>query len=148
VTAQLVREGHAVNHKRVLRLMRERGILCRSKRRWVKTTDSEHGLRTYPNLSEPIRTYPNLIRGKKARDWSCLNQVWAADITYVRLPYGFCYAAAILDAFSRRVVGGHVSREMDAPLVLVALEKALAARRPEPGWVHHSDQGVQYACRG
>ena len=140
VTAQLAREGHAVNHKRVLRLMQEQGLLCRLKRRWVKTTDSEHGLRTYPNL----------LQGKKVSDLSGLNQVWVADITYVRLGdgSGFCYVAAILDAFSRRVVGWHMSRDIDAELALAALEKALEWRNPEPGWIHHSDQGVQYACRG
>ena len=141
VTAQLARDGYAVNHKRVLRLMREQGLLCRRKRRWVKTTDSEHGLKTYPNL----------LQGKKASDLSKLNQVWVSDITYVRLGdgSGFCYVAAVLDAFSRRVIGWHISRDIDAALVLTALEKALETRHPEPGqWIHHSDQGVQYACRG
>ena len=146
VTAQLARDGLAVNHKRVLCLMREQGLLCRRKRRWVKTTDSEHGLKTYPNL----------LQGKKASDLSALNQVWVSDITYVRLGSsdgsGFCYVAAVLDAFSRRVIGWHISRDIDAALVLTALEKALAVRHPEPGpcgqWIHHSDQGVQYACRG
>lgn len=96
VTAQLNREGHTVNHKRVLRLMQEQGLLCRLKRRWIKTTDSEHGLRTYPNL----------LKGKKVSDLSRLNQVWVSDITYVRLgdSSGFCYVAAVLDALSRRVV--------------------------------------------
>jgi transposase InsO family protein len=118
--------------------VRERGILWRAKRRWVRTTNSEHGLHTYPNL----------LRDTKASDWTHPNRLWVADITYVRLPQGFCYAAAILDAFSRRVVGWHVSRDIDAPLVLAALEKALALRQPAPGWIHHSDRGVQYACGG
>jgi putative transposase len=140
VTAQLVRDGFCVNHKRVLRLMREQGLLCRARRQWIKTTDSDHGLTVYPNR----------LKGVKARDLSALNEVWVADITYVRLGdgSGFCYVAAILDAFSRRVVGWHISREIDAALVLAALEKALEARRPNAGFVHHSDRGVQYACRG
>lgn len=137
VTAQLVREGWSINHKRVLRVMRENGLLCRLKKRWIQTTDSGHGLKTYPNL----------LQGKKASDISGLNQVWVSDITYVRLPNGFCYVAAVLDAFSRRVVGWHASSEIDSALVLAALEKALTERTPEAGWIHHSDQGVQYACR-
>ena len=129
VTAQLVRDGWNVNHKRVLRVMRETGLLCRLKKRWTQTTDSGHGLRTYPNL----------LQGKKAGAISGLNQVWVSDITYVRLPSGFCYVAAVLDAFSRRVVGWHVSREIDSALVLAALEKALENRKPEAGFIHHSD---------
>ena len=120
--------------------MREQGLLCRLKRRWVKTTDSAHGLRTFPNL----------LKDAKASDLSRLDQVWVADITYVRLGEGsgFCYVAAVLDAFSRRVVGWHISRAIDAALVLAVLEKAMTGRNPTPGWIHHSDQGVQYACRG
>jgi putative transposase len=140
VTVQLVRDGFRVNHKRVLRLMREQGLLCRARRRWIKTTDSDHGLTVYPNL----------LKGVKAGDLTALDEVWVSDITYVRLGdgSGFCYVAAILDAFSRRVVGWHISREIDAVLVLVALEKALEAREPNAGFVHPSDRGVQYACRG
>lgn len=134
VTRQLQREGWAVNHKRVLRLMRRESLLCRLKRRWASTTDSAHGLHTYPNL---------LLGGRPTG----LNQIWVADITYVRLPAGFCYLAAILDAFSRRVVGWELSLDIDARLVLAALEAALAARQPPAGFVHHSDRGVQYACR-
>ena len=134
VTAQLVRDGWSVNHKRVLRIMRQESLLCQIKRRWVQTTDSEHGLRVYPNL----------LRGARIER---LNQVWVADITYIRLPGGFCYLAAILDAFSRRCVGWHLSRFVDGGLALAALDKALSLRQPEPDWVHHSDQGVQYACR-
>lgn len=134
VTAQLARDGWSVNHKRVLRIMRQESLLCQLKRRWVPTTDSEHGLRVYPNL----------LRGTLVER---LNQVWAADITYIRLPNGFCYLATVLDAFSRRCVGWHLSRFVDGDLALSALDKALSLRQPEPGWVHHSDQGVQYACR-
>ncbi len=134
VTAQLHRDGYLLNHKRVLRLMREESLLCQLRRRFVKTTDSEHGGRVWPNL---------------IKEWtpSGLNQLWVADITYIRLPQGFCYLAAILDAFSRRVVGWELSRSMDARLVVSALQHALEQRQPEEGWIHHSDRGVQYACR-
>ena len=137
VTAQLQREGWRVNHKRVLRLMREESLLCELQRRWVKTTDSEHGLRTYPNRL--ARCGWQQLTG--------LNQAWVADLTYIRLREGFCYLAALLDAFSRKVVGWHLGAGLDASLTVTALERALARRHPEPGWIHHSDQGVQYACR-
>jgi putative transposase len=137
ITAQLRREGWGVNHKRVLRIMREESLLCELQRRWVKTTDSEHGLRTYPNL----------LAKRGWRQLTGLNQAWVADLTYIRLREGFCYLAALLDAFSRRAVGWHLSERLDASLTVTALERALAQRRPEPGLIHHSDQGVQYACR-
>lgn len=134
VSAQLARDGWQVNHKRVLRIMRQECLLCQLRRRWVPTTDSDHGLRVYPNL---------LSTHKAQR----LNQVWVADLTYIRLPGGFCYLGAILDAFSRRVVGWHLSRWIDSALALAALDKALSSRQPQAGWIHHSDRGVQYACR-
>jgi putative transposase len=137
VTKQLQRDGWKVNHKRVLRIMREECLLCRLKRRWVRTTDSEHGWRTYPNL----------LAQAGWRRLTGPDQAWVADITYIRLPQGFCYLAAVLDAFSRKVVGWAVSLEVDAELVLAALEEALRTRHPPQGWIHHSDQGVQYACR-
>jgi putative transposase len=137
VTAALQRAGWAVNHKRVLRLMREECLLCQLKRRWVRTTDSEHGLRVYPNL----------LAGCGWRRLTGLNQAWVADLTYIRLPAGFCYLAALLDAFSRRVVGWSLSERIDAELPLGALELALKTRKPAAGWIHHSDRGVQYACR-
>jgi transposase InsO family protein len=133
VTRQLQREGWNVNHKRVLRIMREESLLCQLKKRFVLTTDSGHGWRTYPNLL-------------KEMDLTRLNQAWQADITYIRLPGGFCYLAAILDAFSRYCVGWHLSREIDTQLTLAALDSALACRQPAAGLVHHSDQGVQYAA--
>jgi putative transposase len=132
VSAALRREGWAVNHKRVLRIMREESLLCQLKRRFVPTTDSAHSFRRYPNLTKGIE-----VDG--------LDQVWIADITYVRLPTTFCYLAAILDAYSRRCVGWHLSPFIDSRLTLSALEMALTTRRPEPGLIHHSDQGVQYA---
>ena len=137
ISAQLRREGWGVNPKRVLRIMREESLLCELQRRWVKTTDSEHGLRTYPNL----------LAKRGWRQLTGLNQAWVADLTYIRLREGFCYLAALLDAFSRRAVGWHVAERLDASLTVTALEQALAQRRPAPGLIHHSDQGVQYACR-
>jgi transposase InsO family protein len=132
VTAQLKREKLLVNHKRVLRLMRESDLLCRVKRRWVNTTDSRHGFPGYPNLVKDVAV-------------SSLNQVWLADITYIRIRTGFVYLAAILDAFSRRVIGYAISPRLDASLTLEALRMATIERQPGPGVIHHSDQGVQYA---
>jgi transposase InsO family protein len=132
VTHQLKHEEREVNHKRVLRLMRESDILCRVKRRWVKTTNSRH---CFPR-------YPNLIKGM---DISRLNQVWLSDITYVRIRTGFVYLAAILDAYSRRVIGYAISTGLDTALTLQALRMAVAERQAGPGVIHHSDQGVQYA---
>jgi transposase InsO family protein len=132
VTEQLKRDRWLVNHKRVLRLMRESDLLCRVKRRWTKTTDSKHG---FPR-------YPNLIKGNSI---GRLNQVWLSDITYIRIRTGFVYLAAILDAFSRRVIGYAISPRIDSSLTLEALDMAIAGRRPDSGVIHHSDQGVQYA---
>jgi putative transposase len=137
VTKQLEREGFGVNHKRVLRIMRQESLLCQLRHRWVRTTDSEHGLRIYPNL----------LAHAGWRALSGVDQAWVADITYIRLAEGFAYLAAVLDAYSRRVVGWCLSRRIDAALTVAALEMALAARQPAPDWIHHSDQGVQYACR-
>lgn len=132
VTHALAREGWAVNHKRVLRVMREESLLCHLKRRFVPTTDSDH----------PWRTYPNLLKGTT---FDAPDQAWVADITYIRLPTTFAYLAAILDAYSRRCVGWALSRGIDTDLTLAALTMALARRQPAPGLIHHSDRGVQYA---
>ena len=132
VTHQLQHEGWQVNHKKVLRLMKESNLLCRVKRRWVRTTDSKHH---FPR-------YPNLVRGMVINR---LNQVWLSDITYIRIRTGFVYLAAILDAFSRRVIGYAVSTGLDTELTLEALRIAIAERQPDSGVIHHSDQGVQYA---
>jgi transposase InsO family protein len=132
VTKALARGGWAVNHKRVLRVMRQEALLCQLKRRFVATTDSGHALRTYPNLVAEVEpTGPD--------------QVWVADITYIRLPTAFVYLACILDAWSRRCVGRHLSRTIDTRLTLAALDRALLARCPAAGLIHHSDRGVQYA---
>lgn len=133
VTATLHREAWDVNHKRVLRIMREESLRCQLKRHWVTTTDSRHALTRYPNLAKDL--VPNGA-----------NQLWIADITYVRLPRGFAYLAALLDAFSRKVIGWALSRWIDAALTLEVLERALTTRKIRSGLVHHSDQGVQYAA--
>ena len=132
VTKALARDGWAVNHKRVLRVMRQESLLCALRRRFAPTTDSGHGYRRYPNLLAGLA----LVRP---------DQAWVADITYIRLPTAFVYLAAILDAFSRRCVGWKLARTIDTGLALAALERASVDRRPAPGLIHHSDQGVQYA---
>src|SRR6266851_4151608 len=124
--------GWVVNHKRVLRLMRADNLLCLRNRAFVCTTDSDHQLRVYPNLARELK-----VNG--------LNQLWVADITYIRLVLEFVYLAVILDAFSRRVIGWALGRTLEAKLALEALQLALAGGRAAPGLVHHSDQGVQYA---
>lgn len=132
VTHALARDGWRVNHKRVLRVMRQESLLCQLQRQFVVTTDSQHRWRRYPNLIK------DLVIDR-------LDHVWVSDITYIRLPTAFVYLAAILDALSRRCVGWALSRCIDTSLTLAALERALATRRPAPGLIHHSDQGVQYA---
>ena len=134
VTKALHRLGILINHKVILKLMREKGWLCRQKRSFVvKTTDSNHPYPIFPNRIK------NLVITR-------LNQVWVADITYVRLYRGFAYLAAILDKFSRRVVGYAMSLSITRELTLAALKMAIAIRRPAPGCIHHSDRGVQYAA--
>ncbi len=133
VTRQLHRDGWDVNHKHILRVMREELLLCQLKKRFVTTTTSGH--------SHPI--YPNLLAN---RTLNGLNQAWVADVTYIRLPTTFVYLAAILDAYSRRCVGWALSRWIDTRLTLAALDMALVHRRPASGLIHHSDRGVQYAA--
>jgi putative transposase len=134
VAAQLRREGWVVNRKRVLRLMREDNLLCLRTRPFVPaTTDSRHGWRVVPNLARGMTP-------------TGLDQLWVADITYIRLLEEFAYLAVVLDAFSRRVVGWALETHLQASLAVAALDMALSARRPVPGLVHHSDRGVQYAC--
>jgi transposase InsO family protein len=132
VGAELKRRGEVVNHKRVRRIMREDNLLCLRQRSFVHTTDSNHRFTIYPNLARDMT--PTRI-----------NQLWVADITYIRLLCEFVYLAVILDAFSRRVIGWELGRTLEAELTVAALRKALAARRIQPGLVHHSDRGVQYA---
>jgi putative transposase len=132
ITKQLQREGCRINHKKVLRIMRESSLLCAVKRSYKRTTNSQHH---YPR-------YPNLIKNTVV---STINQVWAADITYIRIAASFVYLAVILDSFSRKVIGYAISNRLDTDLALSALKMATLERQPEAGCIHHSDQGVQYA---
>jgi len=132
VTAELRRRGMIVNHKRVSRLMREDNLLAVQPRAFVVTTDSKHELEVYLNLASRLK-----LTG--------INQLWVADITYIRLKTEFVYLAVILDGFSRKVVGWALERTLATRLPKAALEQAIAERQPPPGLVHHSDRGVQYA---
>jgi putative transposase len=133
ITAELRRRGWTVNHKKVRRIMREDNLLCLRRKKFVVTTDSGHGRPVYPNLARDL-----VLTG--------LNQLWIADITYIRLETGFVYLAVVLDAYSRRVVGWALDRMLEDDLTLAALRMALESRSPLPGLVHHSDRGVQYAA--
>lgn len=132
ITAALRREGWVVNPKRVYRLLREDNLLCLRKRKFVVTTDSHHNRWVYPNLAGQMTL-------------SGINQLWVADITYIRLEAEFVYLAVVIDAFSRRVVGWALDRRVEDELTLAALRMALELRRPPAGCVHHSDRGSQYA---
>jgi len=136
ITAELRRRGFKVNHKRVARIMREDNLLCLRRRKFMATTDSRHGHPVY-------RVYPNLAA---KMNLTGVNQLWVADITYIRLDTEFVYLAVVLDAFSRRVIGWALDRTLEANLAVAALSMALLERHPAPGLVHHSDRGVQYAC--
>ncbi len=132
ITEALHRKGVWVNHKRVLRLMREDNLLCLRKKKYIGTTDSGHGLPVYPNLAAEM-------------ELSGIDQLWVADITYIRLVREFIYLAVILDAFSRACIGHNIGRRLDDGLTLAALRMALDRRQVGSGLVHHSDRGVQYA---
>jgi putative transposase len=132
ITAELQQCGFAVNHKRVLRMMREDNLLCVRGRAFVVTTDSRHNLPIYSNLARELKP-------------TAINQLWIADITYIRLRAEFVYLAVVLDAFSRRVIGWALGRTLEASLAVAALRMALMERKPPSGLVHHSDRGVQYA---
>ncbi len=129
---ELRRRGWTVNAKRVRRLMREDNLLCIRRRKFIVTTDSAHGLRVYPNLARHLVL-------------TDVDQLWRADITYIRLQEEFVFLAVILDAYSRRVIGWALERTLENDLTLAALRMALARRQIGPGLVHHSDRGVQYA---
>ena len=134
ITAELKRRGWVVNHKRVQRLLREDNLLCLRRRKFVAaTTDSRHDFRVYRNLTRTM-----VLSG--------INQLWTADITYIRLAAEFVYLAVVLDAFSRKMIGWALDRTLEASLPLTALRMALARREFQPGLVPHSDRGVQYAC--
>ena len=133
VCAELKRRKQPANHKRVRRIMREDNLLCLRRRSFVRTTDSGHGLRVYPNLAKEMSP-------------TGTDQLWVADITYIRLLCEFVYLAVILDAFSRRVIGWELGRRLEGELTLTALRGALRSREITPGLIHHSDRGVQYAA--
>jgi putative transposase len=135
VTSELHEQGHVVNHKKVMRLMKENGLSVRARRRFMVTTDSNHAGPIFPNLAKDIMP-------------TGVNQLWVADITYITIATGFVYLAAILDAWSRRVVGYAIGTRIDARLALAALRAAIQARRPPAGCIHHSDRGSQYAAEG
>jgi putative transposase len=133
ITAELDKRGWQANHKRVYRIMCEDNLLCLRKRKFVvATTNSNH--------NRPV--YPNLARGMVL---SGVNQLWVADITYIRLELEFVYLAVVLDAFSRRVIGWSLEQTLEDELTIAALRMALESRSPAPGLVHHSDRGIQYA---
>jgi putative transposase len=134
ITAELRRCGWTVNPKRVHRLLREDNLLCVRQRKFVVTTDSNHGRKVYPNLARDL-----VLTG--------MDQLWRADITYIRLREEFVFLAVILDALSRRVIGWALDRHMEDELTLTALRMALSRRSIQPGLVHHSDRGSQYASR-
>ena len=135
ITAELRRQGWAVNHKRVLRIMREDNLLCLRRSAFrPATTDSDHAWRIWPNLARKVVPL-------------AVNRLWVADITYVRLAEEFVYLAVILDAFSRKVIGWALEDHLQASLAIATLEMALAGRDVRRGeLIHHSDRGVQYAC--
>ena len=132
ITAELKRRGWKVNHKRVARIMREDNLLCLRRKRFVTTTDSRHGLPVYPNLARDME----LTR---------INELWIADITYIRLEAEFVYLAVVLDAYSRRVIGWSLGRTLEDDLAIAALQMAFRRRSPHEALTHHSDRGVQYA---
>ena len=132
IRAELARRGWTVGPSRVYRIMREDNLLCLRRRKFVITTNSNHGLSIYPNRAAEITL-------------SGIDQLWVADITYIRLETEFVYLAVILDAFSRRVIGWALDRTLEQELAIAALQMALRRRSPSPGLVHHSDRGVQYA---
>jgi putative transposase len=129
-TKQLQRQGWNINKKRVQRLMRQMGLLVKTKRRARKTTNSEHDSPRYPNLVQDLE----IVRP---------DQVWVSDITYIRLRDEFVYLAVIMDVFTRSIRGWHLGRSLDQTLTLIALDRAVAEHQPE---IHHSDQGIQYAA--
>lgn len=129
----LKRRGILIGERRLRGILKKFGLQIRPRKRFIRTTNSVHGYRVYPNLV-------------KERPMSGINQVWAADITYIRIVNGFVYLAVILDLFSRKVIGWALSKRIDGDLVLNALRMAVERRRPGPGVIHHSDRGVQYLC--
>jgi len=134
VQQYLLRAGICVGERKIRRIMRKYSLLSKIKRAFKVTTDSNHSHRVYPNLL-PGRT----VMG--------LNEVWTADLTYIRIANGFVYLAVILDLYSRKVIGWQISKQINTELALGALEMAIKRRQPKPGCIHHSDRGVQYLCK-
>jgi putative transposase len=130
---ELVRRGHCINGKRLRRIQRKYGLFAIQMRRWIRTTDSKHDRPRYPRLISPALAIVDL------------DQVWVADITYVRINTGFVFVAIVMDLCSRKAVGWAMSHRIDAELCVTALRCAIETRKPSPGCIHHSDQGVQYA---
>jgi transposase InsO family protein len=133
MTAQLKREKLIINHKRVLRMMRKMGIQGRIKRKYISTTNSRHNNRVYPNLITKLK----VIR---------IDQLWCSDITYIRILNGFVYLAAIIDVYSRKIVGYAIGKTLCPELTITALKMAIATRKTN-NLIHHSDQGIQYTCK-
>jgi transposase InsO family protein len=133
VTAELNRRGLAINHKRVLRIMRTDNLLAVRFRRFILTTDSSHPCQVHLNLAARMT-----LTG--------INQLWVADITYIRLRAEFVFLAVVIDRFSRKAIGWSLDRTLAARVAVAALQQAITSRQPPPGTVHHSDQGIQYAC--
>jgi len=132
---ELLRRGYLLNEKKIRRIQGKFGLFATQVRKWIKTTDSKHKLKKYPNLISPA----TLVKD--------VNQVWVSDITYVRIQTGFIFVAIVLDLCSRKVVGWGISKRINADLAVRALQMAIENRKPDPGCIHHSDQGVQY-CSG
>jgi len=129
----LRRGGIRVGERKLRRIMKKYDLQARIKRAFVRTTDSNH----------PHRVYPNLLPGRTVMG---LDEVWTADLTYIRIGNGFVYLAIVLDLYSRCVIGWHVSKRIDGDLAVAALRMAIAQRKPKPGCIHHCDRGVQYLC--
>ena len=132
ITPLVQRAGFVVGEEKVRRILRSDNLLAVRRRKFVVTTDSNHRFRVHPNLAE-------------AMELTTVNQLWVADITYIRLQREFVFLAAVLDAFSRKAIGWELGRTLETKLALAALESAIASRHPQPGLVHHSDRGTQYA---
>jgi len=135
ITAALKRDGVVVNHKKVYRIMKDKNILCRIRKSFARTTNSAHRLAKYPNLIK------NVVASQ-------INQIWHADITYIRILASFVYLAAIIDGYSRKIVGYGLGRTLSADLPLAALTYAIEKRKPGSNLIHHSDQGIQYCSYG
>lgn len=133
VRKHLLRSGVVVNSKRIRRVMLKYSLNAQVKKRFIRTTDSEHAYHIYPNLLE-------------GRTITGINQAWVSDITYIRIATGFVFLAVVMDIYSRRIVGWAISKSLDREVALSALRMAISQRKPPEGLIHHSDRGVQYAC--